>query len=330
VTFANNTPFEALDLPLPDQRGRAMVVAVVKATFTVRRDGRIVPSERPRTIRINDELFDPAADEGSVRLPTDVCFEKCGTDVIVVGEAISPRPVSVMDVGVKVRDLMVPLRVHGPRVFYRAVAGVSIGPAAAFEREPIVYEKAYGGVSDDGWIVEPRNRAGVGVAKRKADLIDKPAPQIEHPARPHHKAGDAHPPVGFGAIRTHWSPRLERSGTFDDVWQKTRMPTLPVDFDVRANNTAHPSLLFEEPLQPGDPVAITGMSEAGVVAFEVPAINVVVRARSDVSGRIEVRPPIDTLLIEPGEHTFEVTLRAAFPQGRGRDVLREVRVEIER
>jgi hypothetical protein len=45
-----------------------------------------------------------------------VCVAKRGTDVIVVGEAISPRPVTAMDVDVKVRDVQIPLRVHGPRV----------------------------------------------------------------------------------------------------------------------------------------------------------------------------------------------------------------------
>ncbi|CAN94270.1 MULTISPECIES: DUF2169 family type VI secretion system accessory protein [Sorangium] len=329
MTFANNTPFAALDIPLLDARGRSTVVAVIKVTYTIRPDRRLAFAEVPHPIRVNDEMWFPDRAESSIRLPTDACAEKRGTDVIVVGDAISRRPVTALDVCVRVRDVDVPLRVHGPRVFFRGVVGVAIGPAAPFERQPILYENAYGGVADEGWTVEPRNRAGVGVAKQKADLVDRPAPQIEHPARPHRAAGDAHPPVGYGAIALHWSPRLERSGTFDEVWRTTRMPLPPLDFDVRANNAAHPSLLFEQPLSPGDAIAIGGMHEDGPVAFEVPRIPIVVCAKSDISGRVEVRPSVDTVVVLPNERVVEMTMRAAFAQGRGRDVLREVRVDAE-
>ena len=47
---------------------------------------------------------------------------------------------------------------------------------------------------------------------------DRPAPQIEHPARPHTCASETYEPVGFGAIGTHWSPRRKFTGTLDDLW----------------------------------------------------------------------------------------------------------------
>src|SRR6185437_2937780 len=188
MSFSNATRFAALDVPMPDHTGRDVVIAILKGTFSVLADGRVVPSDEQAPVRINDELYDPDGAEGSIRLPTDVCVAKHGTDVIVVGEAISPKPVACMDVAVRVRGVTVPLRVHGERVFYRGLLNIEIGAAAPFERMPIVYEKAYGGVTEDGWIAEGRNRAGIGVTKRKADLVGKPAPQIEHPARPHRTA----------------------------------------------------------------------------------------------------------------------------------------------
>ncbi|MEP7120063.1 MAG: DUF2169 domain-containing protein [Byssovorax sp.] len=327
MSFNNATGFPALDVPMPDHTGRPVVVVIVKASFAILDDGRVVPLEQPTAIRINDVLHDEDNPEGSIRLPTDICVEKHGTDVIVVGDALASKPVTVMDVAVKVRDVTVPLRVHGERLFYQGLLGVTIGKAAPFERKAIVYEKAYGGVSADGILVESRNRAGVGVARSKSDLVGKPAPQIEHPARPHTSAGDHHPPVGFGAIRSHWSPRLEHAGTFDETWQETRMPAMPTDFDVRANNQAHPSLIFDEPLVAGDEIAVVGMSARGVLSFRVPDLGVIIRARSDGSGQVEVRPHIDTILIEPEERRFEVVVRAHFPQGRGAEVLREIRVE---
>ena len=329
MSFSNATPYVALDFPTMDQNGVAVVTAVVKATFDILEDGRIVASEEPIPLRANDVPLDPDKPTGSLRVPTDLCVEKRGTDVIVVGEAIARTPVKVMDVAVKVRNLTVPLRVHGERVFYQGISDVSIGPAASFERKQIVYERAYGGMSEDFLVIEERNPAGVGVEKRKRDLIGRPAPQIEHPARPHKSAGDKHAPVGFGPIMTHWLPRRSYAGTFDEVWKETRMPVMPRDFDVRHNNAAHPTLQLDEPLTRGDRVTIVGMTESGLLSFEIPPWPVLIRARFDRSGKLIERPTIDTLIVYPAERRFEVVMRKTFAAGRGQDVLREIQIDLD-
>lgn len=327
--FLNATRWPALAVPTLDPAGREVLVAVVKATYEVGPGGRVVPAAGQAPIRIDDELREGDDPERSIRLPTDVCVRKVGTDVVIVGDAVSPRPAAALDVALHVRERTVVLRVHGPRVFGRTLGDVVVGPAAPFERAPLVYELAYGGHTADYSVAETRNLAGVGVARRAADLVDQPAPRIEDPARPHGRAADAHPPCGFGAIRSHWSPRRERSGTLDTAWQRGRMPLLPLDYDDRFANVAHPKLQFEPPLRPGDAVGVLGMRAEGPLAFELPSPGVVIRAWFDVSPRQEVRPPIDTLLVEPGARRFELTLRAAFPRGRGRDVLREVCVDLD-
>lgn len=328
--FSNATPHPAVDVPLPDPAGRDMVVVVVKASYRVLSDGRVVPADPPSKIRAADVPYDPENPKSSVRYPSDVCLEKAGADVIVVGEAISPKPVPVMDVAVKVGERTAPLRVHGERVFYRRVVGMAIGPAAPFERMPIVYERAHGGASEDYSVMEPFNWSGVGVAAREGDLEGTPAPQIEHPDRPHGGSGDKHPPMGYGAIPAHWSPRREHAGTFDEIWQKTRMPLLPLDFSPRANNASHPSLFFEEPLLPGTPIAVLGMAEGGVLSFSLPDPKILIRARFSESGKTTVKARIDTLLVEPSKRTFEIVVRKAFPMGRGRDVLRELSADIDK
>ncbi len=88
MSFSNATRFAALDVPMPDHTGRDVVIAILKGTFSVLADGRVVPSDEQAPVRINDELYHPDSAEGSIRLPTDVCVAKHGTDVIVVGEAI--------------------------------------------------------------------------------------------------------------------------------------------------------------------------------------------------------------------------------------------------
>ncbi len=327
MALLNATSYKALDVPTVDAKGRDVVVLIVKGTFEVTADGRVIRAAKPAPVRTADVLRDPEDPKSSARYPSDVCPEKRGTDVVVVGEAVSKAPVAAMDVAVRVRKKTVPLRVHGERVFYRGGSDVQIGPAAPFERKPIVYERAYGGASDDLTVYEARNPSGVGVAKNKIDLVGKPAPQIEHPAYPHKSAGDRHPPVGFGAILPHWSPRRDHGGTFDAVWERTRMPFLPLDFDNRYYNVAHPSLIFEEALVEKDPIAVLGMTPSGLFSLEIPRFPVVLRGRMDRSGIRGVRPPVDTVIVEPSRSRFEIVVRSAFPVGRGADVLRELRVD---
>lgn len=324
----NATPYAALAPPLRDLAGAHVATAIIKATFTIGRDGRVKLHDEQAPIRPNDIPHDAESPAGSVRYPNDLVPTKIGADVIVVGDAVSPRPVTELDVAVKVRDRTAALHVHGPRVYFSSLGKIAIGPAAKAERVPIIYEKAYGGATADFQIVERKNPCGVGVARRPADLDGKPAPQIEHPARPITAAGESSEPAGYGAIPPHWSPRAERTGALSEAWRKDRMPLLPLDADPRYFNCAHPSLVFEEGLSPGDEIAILGMSLEGVVRFALPSFPVRIRALFDGKPPSEARPPFDTVLIEPEKGTFEITARASFPIGRGRAILREIRLDL--
>ncbi len=325
MSFANETRFAALPVPLMDALGRDVLVTIVKGTFSVEAHGAPVRAEPQVPVRLTDELYDPDAPTSSLLFPSDVCFEKRGTDLVVVGDAFAPEPVKYVDVAVQLRK-QVTLRVHGTRVFYEGPRGATIGEAQPFTRMPVAYELAYGGMSDDLSAVELRNPSGVGVAARDKDLVGRRAPQIEDPARPHHSALDRHPPVGFGAIMTHWSPRREYAGTFDERWRAERMPLLPEDFDVRFGNVAHPSLQLDPCVEPGERLAVVGMSPEPLVTT-VPPLGVRVRGRFDTGERAEITPAIDTVLVHVATRRIEVTARACFPIGRGHRVLREVVVE---
>lgn len=326
MSFANASHFAALAVPYAGPDGRELVIAVVKATF-VRRSGRLALAERQASIRPSDAPHFPAAPESSIRYPSDISVAKRGTDVVIVGEAISRSKVEVMDVAARIRNRGVHLRVHGERLYCRGAGGVVVGPAVPFERQPIVYERAYGGTSSSYAIVERRNPVGRGVAGDASELVDMPAPQIEHPAAPITSAGDHPEPVGFGAIGPHWLPRCGHAGTFDETWRRSRMPLMPEDFDIRYNNAAHPSLRFDDPLAAGERIAILGMHEGGLWQVDVPAVPVRISARLHDGRRIDVRPHVDTVLIEPTKEEVQLTLRHAFAVGRGKSLLREIRVD---
>jgi hypothetical protein len=328
MSFVNATPFAAIDVPMRDRVGRQVVVAIVKATYTVVRPDRLVLADAPAEVRLADVLRDDQSAYSSPLYPSDLCTDKLGTDVVVVGEAVSRKPVVHVDVAIRVRQSTFPIRVHGYREYFRGLLEVAISAPVPFERMPIDFERAYGGCSDDLSIVDLRNPAGVGVARQDAQLIGTRAPQIEHPTVPHKTSKDRHPPVGCGAVLPHWSPRRERAGTFDEIWQATRMPLMPDDFDLRHHSVAAPGLSFESPLAAGDSISVLNMTLPELFAFTLPSLPINLRARYDDRDE-EVRPSIDTVLIEPGKARVEVVLRRAFSVGRGRSRLREVRATLD-
>ena len=65
------------------------------------------------------------------------------------------------------------------------------------------------------------------------------------------------------------------------------------------------------------------------VASKSPAVPVTLSGVLDDGEVITARPPIDTVLIEPAEDRIELTLRHSFPRGRGKTLLREVRVDAD-
>jgi hypothetical protein len=327
MTFANASHFASVAVPYSEPDGREVVIAIVKATFVRRRDGRVVLADRQVPVCVSDVPYFTDAEESSIRYPSDICTEKRGTDLVVVGEAIARRPTPVVDIALKVRERVVSLRVHGERVYHRGLAGIAVGPAAPYERKPVVYERSYGGKSSDFALVERRNPVGRGLARTADELVDTAAPTIEHPAHPILTAEDGAEPVGLGAIGSHWLPRAGYAGTFDDTWRRSRMPLLPLDFDIRYNNVASPALWFEEPLAAGDSVALFGMHEDGLWQFELPVVPLRLSARLHDGRTLTLRPPIDTVLVEPGTNEVQLTLRHAFPVGRGKSLLREIRID---
>jgi hypothetical protein len=324
MSFANKSPWNALPVPLLDAQGRDVVVAIVKATFHVDPSGAVTLSDEQRPIRMVDVPRTPDDPSSSLVYASDVCVEKRGTDVVIVGDAVAPRPTARADVAAWIRDRYLPLVVHGLRTFYDQVVRVGIGPAQPFERWPLAYEYAAGGASADLSVVDARNPSGVGVARRSADLVGTRAPQIEHAEPRNASIG----PAGFGPIGTHWSPRRELAGTFDAAWQATRMPLLPLDYDIGHANFANPLLVLEPHVTAGDSVRVLGMSIDPFVCA-LPALPVVVRGRYDTDERVVVRPLVDTLVIEPEARVLELVARAALLAGRNRRILRELVVEAD-
>lgn len=285
--------------------------------------------EIDRTPGATVELVDvPWPDGESTMIPSDLFLRKPSTDVVVAGSAAAPGPVEALDVAVRVGPVRKALRVFGPRVWQRSVGGVRPSEPMTFERLPLMWEHAYGGmdVSDpENAVVEPQNPVGRGVASAPESLEGALAPAIEEPGDLIRGARSKPRPAGVAALAPHFEPRRGLAGTFDQRWQDERSPLFPEDFDERFNQVAHPDLITPAPLVGGEPVQLLNLGEPGAVEFRLPRLIFQLDAYADtgVSGH---RPVLDTVFLMPDRQSVDLAWRCSLPMRAGSAQIRELRI----
>jgi hypothetical protein len=302
----NATPYVLEALPLLDEECRPLLVPVVKGTFRIDR-GRCELADEQMGLELGGQCFAGDPESSSYRYEPEVAFHKPATDVVVIGQAHAPaRATREMSVEVRVGGLMKTLRVVGDRVWFKAGGLATISTPAAFERMPLVYERAFGGwdrshPDPEQHAVELRNPVGTGLRRRGFEE-GVPLPNVEDPRHPISAPGDAPAPAGIGFTSPHWQPRARLAGTYDERWQRDRSPLLPADFDRRYFNAASPGLIAPGYLRGDEPVRVTGMTPDGVLGFALPgvappSIAVKLRAAREQAVKLE----LDTVIIEPDE-----------------------------
>ncbi len=296
----NRTPYAAERTWVRDRDGRHRWLVAVKATFDLGADGKVKLAEKQiPPLPVPEYHGDPAS--SSLRCEADLVPDKPTTDVLVNATAHAPggKPVQKLVVGLRVGPVAKDLVVYGTRVFRAGLTGVSPSAPADFVQRPLIYEWAYGGTDtrdpDPGrHRIDQRNPVGKGFAVRDRHLVGQPAHSIEYPTGSAAKVG----PAGFGALASHWSPRLELAGTYDEKWARSRRPLLPLDYDDRFVLCAPPDQRPPKHLQGGEPVALVGMTPSGVLRFALPKVWLTFtthfgRRREDHRGKL------GTVIIEP-------------------------------
>lgn len=317
-------------IPSRDRAGREVFVCIQKYTFTI---DPLAPPERAATLaeeqreaRMIDEWHGDDPSTSSIRYPSDNLDRKPGTEVLVVAHAHPPprSSASHVDVSLRVGPIQKTVRAHGVRAWERLEGGKPVpGPARPIrEPVPLIWELAWGGldVSDPArWIGDPRNTVGRGVAHDPRTLLGQAATRLQHPS------GPVDLPWGFGALHRHWEPRAKLAGTFDEAWQETRMPIMPLDFDERFHISAPRDQWVASPLRGDEPFEVVGASELGLLRFQLPRLNPRFTALYD-DHRTEHRPQLDTILIDTDALVVEVVFRAALPLPRKWERLEAVHV----
>lgn len=272
----NRTPFAAERTWTRDRDGAEIWLVAVKCTFDIRPDGSTEVAQDQPPVTMAPEYTIPAKPaESSLKYDMDLVRTKTTTDVVVLGHAYAPggHAVTDLEVGFRVGSVVKRLHVSGDRVWQ----GGAISAPQRFTKMPIVYERAYGGVDPQSrdtaspqWDV--RNPLGTGFALARTGLDGLPLPNIEYPEQPVGSWKDRPAPAGFGPLCAHWQPRAQLAGTYDDKWQRERLPLLPDDFDDRYYQCAPADQQAPQFLKGGEPVALMNLTPAVELRFELPRV----------------------------------------------------------
>lgn len=288
-------------LPHLDNDGVMATVVIIKQLYVIGLKQNQVFALTGATNRLTDEPWDEDSPDGSIKLPSDFCLRKPSTDVVVVASAVARdrAPSTELDVLVRVGPVERFLRVFGLRLWYRASLGMGLTPPQPFETVDLKWELAWGGSdhTEDRWFSDNRNPVGRGFARDPKTLLHKPGPQVEDPRQLIHSTRTNPHPAGVGAIGRRWEPRIGYGGTYDERWQKTRMPLPPLDFDERFNQCATPELITPTYLRGGEQVDLHNVSAHGPIRFALPKQDFFVGAETKW-GMVPQRVVLDTVLLD--------------------------------
>ena len=322
MDFQNHTPFGALVLPSVDRDGMDLLLVVVAAQFQLPDPGytdarlRLFPTQAPPNM-VEEYLGEPG--QSSIRRDGQAAYTKPATDIYVSGAACAPhgKPVTRMDVNVRVGPCGIGLRVWGDRVWSRtATLGARPSDPAPFVRMPLVWERAFGGIASSSTpqkpAYEPRNPIGCGLETNVNDAIDRAVPNIEDPRAPLRQPSDRPRPMGVGPIARAWYPRVQFAGTYDEKWTRQRAPMWPFDFDERFFCSAPADLQASPHLTGGEPVALQGLHPDGPMTFSLPMMRLASRSQF-LDGAVDRALVLDGVLIETDVRRLTMYYRAAVP-----------------
>lgn len=321
LAVRNNTPFSTALMPALDKDGQNYAVVVIKGTFDIHQlASTLVVAEEQFPIQ-NEDAFYGDPETSSVRYEADLAWVKNGADVVLNGHAYAPagRRVQALDASLQVGAHKHTVRVYGDRYWEKSGLQWRYSSPEWFERMPLSYENAYGGsISvDSEHSTAPYcvyNPIGKGYTGLKGEALKQglALPNLEAPGNLIQFWEDPPPPTGFGFIGRSWQPRVSYAGTYDLQWEEERMPLLPMDFDNRYHNGAHPSLVLSQGILGGEEIVATNLSESGTLTFALPAYRF--RVSASLKGRTaDFIPVMDTVLIEPDDNRVILTWRLAIP-----------------
>lgn len=329
LQLINHTPFAASLSVFSDLDGVECAYVIVKASFAIKIDGPVLAEQQVPLIATDVYWGEPH--QTSLRFPGEFSLPKPATDILLLGSAVAPREnTRVAEVSLKVGPVSKTLRLFGNRRWQKTDFGWEATAPEVWERMPLRWELAFGGVAapdgDKPPEFEGRNPVGKGFNNRdERQWEGRPLPNIEDPAQLIRHPSDRPPPVCFAPIAPAWSPRKEYAGTYDEAWQKNRAPYLPTDFDPRYFQVAPPDLIAPGYFSGGEAVEVAGCTLGAPVRFQLPTCTLALVFDFD-GQQTPQTPNLETLVIEPDLGRLQLLWRAGIRVDKHLLKLKEVAV----
>ncbi|TYK64484.1 DUF2169 family type VI secretion system accessory protein [Colwellia echini] len=329
LQIKNTTPFSADIASFPNEQGIDSIYIVVKSTFIMGQQWSLATEQTPPQ-KADEYWGEPG--KSSIKKLSDFHVGKNNTDIIMQGNAcaINHQDVNQLDVHLTVGHVNKTVKVFGDRHWEN---GLPSAPAT-FQSMPLVYERAFGGehkVDETKILAEERNLVGCGFSgkRSRAEMEGVSLPNIENPPELIRNIHDTPTPAGFAATCGYWSPRYQWAGTYDEEWISTRAPYLPLDFDKRFLNAAHPDLIYPGYLQGGEPILIKGMHANGDINLTVPHVKMVCNV--NLKGKkIPIDLHIETLTLEPNQQHLSMVWLASFQCDKNLLNINEIELSLSR
>lgn len=304
-TLTNQTPYAAERSWVRDKDGAEVWLVAVKGTFDILLDGTTKLSEEQEKV-VLAPIFSGNPQSSSLLNDTDLPHKKIATDVLIQGHVYAPegKPVTSLSAGFKVANIKKILHVTGDRIWFDSIIGTSISDPKPFIKLPITYERAFGGMDlmDDDekkhdW--DLRNPAGCGFATKANHLIGKLIPNFEYPNELISNWKQRPSPAGFGPIAGHWHPRVKLAGTYDENWEKTRLPLLPEDFNEKYYQSAPDDQQTTGYLKGGELIQLLNLTSNSKLQFLLPRIFLAFTTYFDDGSQEEHRAVLHTVILKP-------------------------------
>ena len=281
-------------------RSRRLLTAIVKASFTINQDG-VLAVTQPAPIVTEERHYrnNPVA---SLVRASDLALLVPKPEVVVVGHAYAGPGQKTQSTTVRLAvargtTMLINkrLEVIGDR---RARPGDPPPDPIPFEKMPVLYERALGGIASRD------NPVGTGMATEPDGLLT--LPNVQPPAQ------GAVNPVGLGPIPSAWPIRQKKRGSLSWAAANTMLDVdVPDDFDDAYFQTA-PADQQVKDLVGGDLIAIVNMHpERGPVRCTLPSARAVALAQTRTGERIPLMLRIDTVHIQPDVMRAEIVYRGA-------------------
>lgn len=307
-----------------DVAARESLVVIIKGTFVLPRDGepvRLADEQCPLTVA---DTFTGDPGRSAPIHESDYAPRKRFCDVLLLGSAHAPggRPVTRLQVGLRVDSVVKHFDVLGERRWIAGMGGIRTSAPAPFDRQPVSYDVAFGGVDQASADPEEHaaydaNPVGRGFHKvlKSAWVDGRHLPLTERPGEAVSRPDGRYAPMAFGPVGRGWTERRSRAGTYDQAWRDEVFPFLPKDFDDRYFQAAPSDQQLPLTSAPVA-VALLNLTPDGLRRFEIPHFEAPVHVFPRDGGREDLRAVLDTIVFMPDEERFTLCWRAARPLRR--------------